>query len=229
VRLVEQTTASWEFWFGLLTIYLERPGAQMPPPVHHLEDGLALGDWVRHQRAARHRGALASQRTLRLQRLPGWTWDARPLDAWDRGLEHFNRFVQQHQHGRVPQGHKDDQDGYPTGKWVATQRAYRDKLSRDRRSRLDSNPHWLWTRSRWDEGFDRLALYVGQHGHSYVRAHDLDDAGFRLGRWVSRQRAYYNDGNSVSLPAHRIRQLNDLAGWRWDWRDAFRDAERLAA
>jgi hypothetical protein len=229
VHVVEHTTASWEFWFGLLTRYAERPGVQMPPPVPYTEDGFALGDWVRHQRAAYRRGVLAQERANRLAKLLGWTWDARPLDAWDIGLRHFVRFVGRHGHGRVPQAYTDDEDGYPTGKWASTQRVNREGLSAHRRRRLDSTAHWMWAGSQWDVGFDRLALHVRQHGHSYVRAHETDGAGFRLGRWISRQRAYYKNGNLEALPAHRISQLNALEGWRWDWRDAREDAERLAS
>jgi hypothetical protein len=195
----------------------------MSPTVDYIEDGFRLGDWVRHQRAAYRRGALAPERARRLEKLRGWMWDARPLEAWDDGLEHFLRFVQRYGQGRVPQGYTDEEDGYPTGKWVSHQRVNREGLSPQRGRRLDSIPEWIWTRSIWDEGFDRLTLYIRQHGHSYLRAHETDETGFRLGRWISRQRSDYERG---MLRRDRIIKLNELEGWRWDWRDALSDAKR---
>jgi predicted helicase len=229
VLVVEQTTAAWEFWFGLLKRYAERPDARMPPPVDYREDGQALGDWVRHQRAAYRRGALAEVRADRLADLPRWTWDARPLDAWDAGLQHFVRFAERYGHGRVVQSYIDEEDNYSTGKWVATQRLNRAKMPLQRRRRLDSTPHWMWARPEWDEGFDRLVVYLREHGHSHLRVHEKDRTGFRLGRWISRQRSYYKLGNLKALPAHRISRLDGLEGWRWDWRPALQDAKRLAA
>ena len=42
VRLVEQTTASWEFWYGLLELYGELHG-NTAVPAPHIESGFALG------------------------------------------------------------------------------------------------------------------------------------------------------------------------------------------
>ena len=49
VRLVEQTTASWEFYFGLLQRFVEREGhARVPQGAR--ENGHRLGGWVSKQR-----------------------------------------------------------------------------------------------------------------------------------------------------------------------------------
>ena len=45
VRLVEQTTASWEFWFGMLEHFVERNGHARVPQSYAV-DGHRLGGWI---------------------------------------------------------------------------------------------------------------------------------------------------------------------------------------
>jgi hypothetical protein len=49
--LVEQTTTSGEFWYGLLTEFVEREGhAKVPRDYKVPGDGHRLGTWVSSQR-----------------------------------------------------------------------------------------------------------------------------------------------------------------------------------
>ena len=55
-RLVEQTTATWDYWFGLLLAYVSRTGDSRVP-THYIEpNGYKIGQWVASQRSSR--GAL---------------------------------------------------------------------------------------------------------------------------------------------------------------------------
>ena len=47
--LVEASTASWEFWFGLLEAFKERHGHSQVP-VNYITDGFKLGSWCAVQR-----------------------------------------------------------------------------------------------------------------------------------------------------------------------------------
>ncbi len=92
-RLVEQTTASWEFWFGLLQRFIEREGHALVPAAYRDADGFRLGNWVNNMRAFRRRGELPDQRAQRLEALPGWIWD--PIEAdWEDGYARLLRFIQ---------------------------------------------------------------------------------------------------------------------------------------
>jgi len=72
-----------------------------------------------------------------------WVWDA--LEAsWEEGFSHLTAYVQAEGHARVPQSHR-TADGYPLGRWVGHQRTAKDKLSAERRQRLDGMKGWVWS------------------------------------------------------------------------------------
>ena len=77
VRLVEETTASWEFWLGLLEAFVEREGHCRVP--QKLTSG-RLQPWnlVRNDRRAERRaGTLGAERLAALDAL-GFVWDPLP-------------------------------------------------------------------------------------------------------------------------------------------------------
>ena len=47
--LIEQTTASWHFWFGLLEVFVEREHHANVGVEFITEDGFLLGSWVSTQ------------------------------------------------------------------------------------------------------------------------------------------------------------------------------------
>ena len=76
--LVEASTASWEFWFGLLEVFKDRKGNCIVPAKYKNDDGFSLGNWVMTQKA--NREILSSDRIKKLNEL-GFSWD--PIaEAW---------------------------------------------------------------------------------------------------------------------------------------------------
>ena len=92
VRLVEQTTTSWEFWYGLLVRYMEQNG-HVNVRQSESFDGHPLGRWAGTQRQLYRRGALLADRQARLESLhPDWNWE--PLnEQWEEGFEHLRNFA----------------------------------------------------------------------------------------------------------------------------------------
>jgi hypothetical protein len=68
------------------------------------------------------------------------------------------------------------------------------------------------TTSSWEASFGVLERFVERTGSAMV-PRDLVDGGIPLGRWVSKQRSRFRDGD---LSPDRIRRLEALARWEWD-------------
>ena len=223
VRLVEQTTASWEFWLGLLDQFIEHHGHSRVA-LRYTVDGYPLGRWVIMQRFLHAKGTLEADRRHRLQDLPGWTWDTF-ADKWEEGFSRLLHYVKRHGDARVPQSYT--VDGYRLGNWVVNQRVRRSKgtLEADRQRRLQDLPGWTWDTfaDKWEEGFSRLRGYVERHGDARVLRFYMDED-YPLGGWVHSQRRSYAKG---TLDADRERRLRKLPGWTWDpyadqWEEGFR-------
>ncbi len=225
VRLVEQTTTSWEFWFGLLQKFVEQHSHARVPRSCTI-DGHRLGAWVNGQRNKYTSGILDMDRRSRLQDLPGWSWDFH-RDQWDEGFHQLLDYVDRHGHSRVPVSYK--ADGYGLGAWVNVQR---DKfaqglLNDDRRARLETLSGWAWNALdvQWEEGFTNLLAYIEVHGNACV-PQSYKVGGHDLGNWVSIQRVRYA---KRTLDPRRRERLEELPSWTWRatdydraWEEGFR-------
>ena len=209
-RLVEQTTASWEFWFGLLGRFVEHEGHSRVP-TDYQDNGYRLGAWVDRQR--NFQGRLSEERRQRLEGLQGWSWDA-DESKWEDAYTRLTRFVKREAHSRVPTTYQDD-DGYRLGSWVGTHRQLgrRGKLSDERRLRLEALPGWVWDAldARWEDRYARLLRFVDREGDSCVPAAYRDDDGIPIGHWVTSQRRHQD-----TLSDERKRRLESLPGWTWN-------------
>ncbi|MGV0069405.1 Helicase associated domain protein [Mycobacterium colombiense] len=222
---LDARSALWETSFSALAHYAQQNG-HANPPRGLVVDGIDVESWVRRQR--RTWDQLTDERRQRLQALPGWTLNV--LDSkWDLGYRELMKYVDTVGSADVPQSHVTD-GGYPLGKWVSVQRRTWDKLSEERRQKLEQLPGWtLDARGDWwEDWFRRLQAYVAEHGDARVPQTYVTDDGARLGSWVSNQKS-----TSRSMREERRRRLEQLPGWTLDsrtafWEDGFRHLEEYA-
>ncbi len=218
--LVEQVTASWNFWFGLLEAFVERAGHAKVPNNYETTDGYRVGRWVETQRTKKE--SLAPERKAKLEALPSWNWNA--ISAmWEEGFCNLKEFADREGHANVPNDYK-TAEGYRVGEWVATQRKMKDSMSPERKVRLESLPGWSWDVSSdaWDEGFRYLKEFVEREGHAKVSGNYKTKDGYRLGSWVNKQRAAKDN-----LILERKERLDALLSWSWGiykdkWDEGFR-------
>ena len=197
---------AWDERLAATRAFAEREGhARIPRS--HVENGISLGSWVLIQR--RNRDTLSPKRRAQLEAIPGWTWD--PFaDAWNQSFSALKKFAAREGHARVPSGHIED--GVRLGRWVTLKRSNKDRLSEERRARLESLPGWGWDAraDTWAQKLTALQRFVEREGHARVPERHIED-GIKLGSWVREQR-----GNKDKIGQQRREQLEAIPGWTWD-------------
>jgi hypothetical protein len=178
--LVEASTASWEFWFGLLEVFQEREG-NCKVSAKHEEDGFSLGSWVNNQR--RRQTRMSNGRIALLNNL-GFIWVPFEHD-WQTGIQHLRTFIGEYSHSKVPVSFI-TQGSYKLGQWVSVQRLTKAKLSEERIADLDNlgfiwNPH----EENWQIGIQNLKIFVAEKSHARVAQSYILNNGYKLGQWVS--------------------------------------------
>jgi superfamily II DNA or RNA helicase len=201
--LVEQVTASWNFWFGLLEAFAELEGHCRVFPKYQTTDGYRLGQWVNSQRS--NKESMSPERKARLETLSGWSWEPRE-EKWEEKFSELLAYKVQHRDVNVP-----TDTSNKLWVWVRIQRQSGSKgvLSKDRLQRLvEIGFNWDPRASNWDEMFNELLAYKAQHGDVNVP----DEWPTPLGTWVGKQRAAKRLGN---LSDDRLQRLVDV-GFVWD-------------
>src|SRR5262249_14553602 len=183
-EIVDEIGVSWDVWYGRLKLYKDREGHCRVPQQYKSPDGYRLGGWVSEQR--HNRDTRSPERKVRLDAL-GFVWDEREA-GWEEGFSYLKAYKEREGHCYVPAKYKTP-DGYRLGEWVDSQRVSQNKLSSERKIRLDKlgfdwDPH----DTAWEEGFSYLNAYKEREGHCRVPQRQKEH-GFPLGQWVSVQRA----------------------------------------
>jgi hypothetical protein len=231
--LVEQVTAPWNFWFGLLEVYAKENGSAWVSARYVTPDGYKLGLWVNGQRKSKLNNEISHESVRLLESLPGWVWDAYQ-EKWEIRFAKLMEYVESHGNAEVPLLYTTS-EGYKLGKWLSNERSkwLENKTSPDRIKRLEAIPGWSWSKvsldERWENGFRLLEQYVAINGHSRVPATHVTPSGYELGAWIDRQRRLRA---AKRLDQNRTQRLDGLPDWSWEikkiaprqsleWEDAF--------
>jgi len=202
--------AKWEDGFTRLKEFVEQRGDSKVLKIFVTEDGYRLGSWVGVQRGKKEK--MSVERRQRLEAIPGWFWNTYD-SQWEDGFTRLKEFVEQGGDSKVLNTFVTE-DGYRLGSWVGVQRREKEKMSVERRQRLEGVPGWVWDArdydERWEQGFAALVAYVKAEGNARVPRFHVAADGYSLGEWVSHQRS-----KKKRMPADRRARLEALNGWFW--------------
>ena len=205
--LVEASTASWEFWFGLLEQFIEREGHSQVM-VTHVEENSKLGSWCAVQRTKKD--VMPPDRIKRLNEVAfAWSYFD---NLWEEGYRKLQRFHAREGHTRVVGGHMED--GYNLGEWVSGRRRKNAPLSKEQMERLRALDFvWDVHGANWQEGVEKLRKFYAREGHCAV-PYNHKEEGFTLGHWVGNKRKI-----SATLSNQQISELNEI-GFIWNTYEA---------
>lgn len=218
--LVEQTTTTWEYWYGLLENYVERWGHTRVPPTYEI-DGNKLGQWLSRQRSNQEQ--LPPHRRERLEKLKYWTWDPRKFH-WQEGYNYIVKYYEEHGHYDIASTKKIT--GLYLLDWVTEQKkSYKNNsLDKDQIERLESLEGWTWGKSglahtkslglndvkipeKWKIFYDKLKQFSNKYSTSIT----LKQFDRPLHKWRLEQCSKRFD-----LSANQRELLENLPHWNWD-------------
>jgi hypothetical protein len=121
---------AWQRGFSALEEFKRREG-HCRVPRHYPEGNYRLGQWVAVQRY--NKDSIAAERKARLNEL-GFIW-SRPDWLWEKGFAALKAFEAREAHCLVPALHIEGD--LNLGHWVSTQRRKKNKMSDERKQRLN--------------------------------------------------------------------------------------------
>lgn len=214
LRVLEEATASFEEWLGLLERFSDVEGHATPRVDYVTDDDRQLGRWVASQRVLRTQGLLSAERVAALDRVPGWTWDVQD-NQWQEGLARLRTYIAQN--GHIPDQSFVTEDGFLLGRWIQSRRTQysRGRLALDRVESLEALPGWSWSprADMWWARYGSYLVFMTTHDGSHPRSSSSADEHERsLAHWAAAQRRRYRQG---SLEPRQEAALLRLPGWQW--------------
>ena len=176
----------------------------------------------------------------------GMVWDA-PDFIWERYFTAAEQYYKKFENLDVPTYYV-DADGIRLGRWIAKERKQSD-LTKDQILRL-SEIGMIWEgkhHATWEKSYAIACKYYKEHGNLDVPASYITEDGFRLGRWIRRQRETYqtiakvtNDlkvdstskenGNNTNFSKQSVTRMQKLSqiGLNWELKDSWERRFHLA-
>lgn len=186
------------------------------------DNGYSLGSWIVNQRR-NYKLCKLSKDKIKLLEDIGMTWSV--IKSFDESYKLVLKYYNEHGNINIPKDYILD-DGYNLGSFIYNQKNLKrdGKLSPDRVKLFDDlGINWTIKEVKknpsWDEMFKLAKNYFDTYGDLEVSRRfitkngiTIDEEGYNLGRWVSRQRVGYKDNK---LSEDKIKLLESI-GMKWN-------------
>ena len=221
--IIDKTTTSWSFWYGLLLNYYENEGNSDVPTKYKTKHNQALGQWASRQRVPKIKDKLKQSQVDRLDAI-GFIWN-KGEDSWNKAFSYLKDFSDKEGHTNLPNQYKHS-NGFQLYSWAVNQRSFKDSLPLRNKQQLESLNGWSWDPigDRWEEVFGYLVDYSKTHGDCNLPIRYKTKEGFKLGSW-----AYLQRTNRDRLSERKVSLLSGLKCWHWDseldskWDQSYQD------
>ena len=214
-QLVEITTNSWDFWYGLIEKYIQQNKiTSFDIEVEDLdEDGYKVGIWIGSQRSKRK--LLSKEQIDRLEKLPGWVWNKNEAE-WQIFNDELIKFIDEYGHAR-PNRDYISETKYNLGKKVAHYRVKKAPV-KEKNDFLESLPGWVWNLKEfyWKTNYEYVMNFANTEGHLKIpRDIRLGPEKLNPAQWMEFERTYYRNKESF-LTKKRIKLCEEIPGWFWE-------------
>ncbi|MFJ4519003.1 Helicase associated domain protein [Streptomyces sp. NPDC088770] len=198
LRVLAPKSAEWRRGLAAARSYRHTHHHLDVPQAYEDPTGYPLGRWLTWQRHLRTKGTLDTVRVHALERL-GIIWDPRQ-QAFDRALAHAAAYAARHGHLAAPV--EEVQDGFPLGRWLATQRTRAETLTDQRAAALTTldrwwNPPWPIT---WQRAYHAARQSLEHNGTVSQTERWLEAQRARSDRLLPEQKSLLKELGLVEVP-----------------------------
>ncbi len=213
IKVIERTTSSWDYRFGLLQSYVIESGSSL------VRDDLIykserLGKWVGQARQDFKRNQMSSDRVKKLEALKDWSWT--PYESfWHKNYQEVEKAVNE--------GTIDLSQIIPTNvsieikDWVKRQRNLKNRglMDVEKIKLLEQLQGWSWDplSQRFDAKLELLREFTEKYDTSRLSKFHPDFKYRELAAWLVTLRQSRKNG---SLDQVKIDLLESVPHWSWE-------------
>ncbi len=236
MRWESKSDLTWEKYYESAKNYYEKNGELKVPAKYIDENGIDLGRWIAQIRLFRKSGIksrmLSAERIESLDKI-GMIWDV--LDyLWEENYASAVRYHRENGNLDVPHNYIDS-EGIHLGQWLGTLRSvyngtskagYRG-LTEEQIVRLDALG-MIWGNKyekQWNEAYLLLCEYYQKNGSFDVPVNYVTDNGVALGKWIRRQRDFFEKGKLSEERIEKLRNIGFVLEKSDPWEDKFQLAK----
>ena len=186
------------------------------------EHGYGLGGWLVNQRRLYRLGRLSKDKITKLENI-GIVWNV--IKSFEESFKLVLEYYKEHGNINLPNDYYLE-DGYNLGGFIYSQKQLKKqgKLSEDRIKLFDDlDIDWTIKEVKknpsWDEMFKLASNYYNTYKNLDIKRNfctldgiTLNEEGYNLGRWISRQRVSYKNNK---LSKKQIEKLESI-GMKWN-------------